>query len=102
MEENKELRVFILEACRKIEQEESESLRKIKKPELDDELLNQFISKPSPIQSAASRNSNRSRRKSSSPFSRPSCLRPRRSERRTDCCRSMWDVRRDWAIRLSI
>lgn len=46
MEENKELRVFILEACRKIEQEESESLRKIKKPELDDELLNQFISKP--------------------------------------------------------
>jgi hypothetical protein len=42
--EESDMRVFILEACKKIEQEESEILRKIKKPELDDELLNQFIS----------------------------------------------------------
>jgi hypothetical protein len=30
------MKVFILEACKKIEQEESDTLRKIKKPELDD------------------------------------------------------------------
>lgn len=36
IEENKDLKVFILEACKKVEQEENEALRKIKKPELDD------------------------------------------------------------------
>lgn len=36
IEENFELKVFIQEACKKVEQEESEHLRKIKKPELDD------------------------------------------------------------------
>jgi hypothetical protein len=36
--------VFVLEACKKIEQEETDNLRKIRKPQLDDELLNQFIS----------------------------------------------------------
>ena len=44
IEQNLELKVFIQEACKKVEQEESEHLRKIKKPELDDELLNQFVS----------------------------------------------------------
>ena len=44
IEENLELKVFIQEACKKVEQEESEHLRKIKKPDPDDELLNQFIS----------------------------------------------------------
>ena len=53
MEENSELRLFLLEACRKVELEESDHLRKIKKPEVDDELLNQFISTYGPIQSAA-------------------------------------------------
>jgi mannitol/fructose-specific phosphotransferase system IIA component (Ntr-type) len=54
IEENKDLKLFILEACKKVEQEESELLRKIRKPELDDELLNQFISTSSPTQSTAS------------------------------------------------
>ena len=45
IEENAELKVFIQEACKKVEQEESELLRKIKKPDPDDELLNQFISR---------------------------------------------------------
>ena len=43
------MKVFILEACKKIEQEESDTLRKIKKPELDDELLNQFIISGIPV-----------------------------------------------------
>ena len=43
LEENSELRLFLIEACKKIEQEDSDHLRKIKKPELDDELNNQFI-----------------------------------------------------------
>lgn len=43
------MRVFILEACRKIEQEESDTLRKIRKPELDDELNNQFIISGIPV-----------------------------------------------------
>jgi hypothetical protein len=47
--------VFIQEACKKVEQEESEHLRKIRKPELDDELLNQFVSTPRTMQSRASR-----------------------------------------------
>lgn len=36
IEENRELRLFLIDACKKVEQEETEHLRKIKKPELDD------------------------------------------------------------------
>ena len=78
IEENKDLRAFIIEACKKIEQEESEALRKIKKPELDDELINQFISTSSHMQSTASQCSSQTTRTNSLPSSRPRSWRPRR------------------------
>lgn len=43
MEEDSELRPFLIEAVKKIEQEEADLLRKIKKPEFDEDLQNQFI-----------------------------------------------------------
>ena len=45
-----------MEACRKLEQEEVETLRKLKKPELDDELANHFIGRSALRQSAGSLN----------------------------------------------
>ncbi len=84
IEENKDLKLFILEACKKVEQEESELLRKIRKPELDDELLNQFISTTPLMQSTASLFSSRTMRTSSSLSSGPSCWMLRRSGRSRD------------------
>lgn len=84
IEENKDLKVFILEACKKVEQEESEALRKIKKPELDDELLNQFISTSVSIQSTAFLCSSLITKRSSSRSSRPSCSMRRRLARSRD------------------
>lgn len=81
IEENKDLKLFILEACKKVEQEESEALRKIKKPELDDELLNQFISTPPLIQSMAFPCLSQTTRRSSWFFSGQSCWTLKRSAR---------------------
>lgn len=59
IEEESEIQHLLVEACRKVEQDENDHLRKIKKPHLDDELLNHFVGNTLSTQSAASPSSRR-------------------------------------------